>query len=95
MRKCIKAQGLIFLTLVGNRTIMKKLWITVLAVATIGVAAYAQTQRTSRTNKRVHDRSEVTKEEVRTDQDKNNPNQKAPAKTTKDTLKKQKEKAKK
>lgn len=54
---------------------MKKLWITILAVATIGVATYAQTQRTSRTNKRDHDRSEVTKEEVRTDQDKNNPDQ--------------------
>ncbi|MEO6834216.1 MAG: hypothetical protein ABI378_15975 [Chitinophagaceae bacterium] len=75
---------------------MKKLWITLLVITTISVAAYAQTQRTSRTNKRTHDRSEVTKEGVSTDQDKNNPSQKTETKAAKnDSTKAQKKKGKK
>ena len=70
---------------------MKKLWITLLAIAGLGIAAYAQTQRTSRTHKREHDRTEVTKEGVKTDQDKNNPDQEKSPKKQSDTTKKQKQ----
>ncbi len=52
---------------------MKKFLFLLAAASLIGVATYAQTQRTSRTNSRPHDRSEVTKEAPVTDQDKNNP----------------------